>query len=227
MASTTEDSGQRVPGADKTACSRTRLLFVTRSAGRRNSRPGRWLGLAAVFLLAGTPAGHALEGCAGIYSTSRLKPLPSSVIVKLDRHDDSARSGRLADAFVAGLAAAGIAVRGDPTVLLHLDVAVSHPPLPRPRATGPILPDLRALQSGPILALPDTDPGRHAPPIHPGDAPILLLRTELTDARAGTVLWIGEFSCALRSSSEDEQLAHDLGSVVGVALGRTATRVPF
>ena len=211
------------------ACSTSAIISIGMALGRawHNSRPGRWSCLAAIVLLAGAPAGQAMESCAGSYSANRLQPLPKSVIVKLDRHDDSERSNRLADAFMAGVDKAGVAVQGDPSVFLHLNFDISHPPLPRPPENGPLLPDLRPLEGGPQIELPKTNPRRSARPMHPGGAPILSLRTELTNVRTGAVVWTGDFSCALRSSSRDEQIARDMGRVVGGALGRTAARIPF
>jgi hypothetical protein len=183
--------------------------------------------LTIAFVVAWATVGHALESCAGVYSASLLRPLPKSVIVHLDRHDDSPRSIRLADAFMGGVATAGVVVQGNPTVMLHLEVDISHPPLPRPPGASPFIPDLRGLQGGLVLTRPETDPSRYARPAHPAGAPILSLRTELTDTRTDTVLWAGDFSCALTSSSPVEQLARDLGQVVGGALGRTAERAAF
>ncbi len=183
--------------------------------------------LVVALLFTWAPAGHAMDSCDGAYSASRLRPLPTSIALKLDRHDDSARADQLAKAFLAGVTAAGVTVRENPTVLLHLNVDISHPPLPRPPATDSLRPDLRRLQGAIFLTLPETDPNRYAPPVHPGGPPVLSIRTQLTDSRAGTVLWIGNFSCAMRSSSSDEHLARDMGRVIGSALGRTATRVPF
>jgi hypothetical protein len=183
--------------------------------------------LAAALLLAWVPPGQASESCEGSYSASRLRPLPASVVLKLDRHDDSARSDRLAAAFLEGVASAGVTVRANPTVLLHLDINIDHPPLPRSPATDPLRPDLRGLQGGIFLSLPDTDPKRSAPPVHSGGAPILMLRTQLTDFRSGVILWIGDFSCAVASSSSDERIARDMGRVIGGALGLTVGQVPF
>lgn len=174
--------------------------------------------------LAAAP-GWAMDSCSGSYAATLLHPLPSPLVVGLVLSDNSPRNVDLAARFKAGLRRAGIAVTGAATVQLSLRATMSgsdgadDPALPPPAGSG-----FSWGNGGVDQQLPGESrfgAGR------PGPGPVTLrLRAEIRRSPADPVAWVATLQCA-RQGSDDRELAYDLGTVIGGAIGRRVERRPF
>ena len=73
--------------------------------------------------LAFVSTASALPTCQGTYAATSILPLPAKPLVDLDVRDRSPRNVRLATRFLAGLREAGVAVGGQPNVVLHVSTS--------------------------------------------------------------------------------------------------------
>jgi hypothetical protein len=55
---------------------------------------------------------------------------------------------------------------------------------------------------------------------------ILMLRARLRDAQTDTVDWIATLQCTPQGN-DNRQLAYDLGTLIGAAIGKRIDRSPF
>ncbi len=169
----------------------------------------------------------ATPTCEGTYAATLLHPLPSSIVVDLDIHDRSARNLRLADKFLAGVHAAGVAVGAKPTVLLHVNTSrLNEDSGDASRRVELSYPELSGLQGGGQARLPPLPTRGMGTPRSSPSPPLLFLRIDATEGTNPRILWVASVQCRMLASDE-EQVAEDLGRVIGGALGQRIERKPF
>jgi hypothetical protein len=181
-------------------------------------------GAAILAALAAAPA-WAMGSCSGTYSATLLRPLPAPLVVGLLVRDDSPRNIDLAAQFTAGLQRAGIAATGAANAQLSL--AVTRSDAGGSGGAAPVAPSDNAFSwwnGGMDPQSPDESRfGGNRPP--PGPA-TLYLRAEIRPSPADPVAWVATLQCTLQGS-DDRQLAFDLGTVIGGAIGRRVEQTAF
>lgn len=180
-------------------------------------------GLAVAFAcLAGAPAAWAMASCSGSYAAALLSALPQPLVVRLKIFDDSPRNLDLAARFTNGLRQSGISVDGTPTAQLALTVSLSGgnaaaAPVPSSDFTN------FEWAGGLNQSSPDQTKFGAAPAPGPQT---LLMRAELRRSADAPVAWVGTLQCSVQTG-DTRQLAYDLGTIVGGALGKRSERTPF
>ena len=178
----------------------------------------------ALGVLAFPGVAAALPNCEGTYAATPLQPLPAGVSVGLDIHDASPENQRLAQQFLAGMGSVGVAVGGQPTVLLHVTASILGGGSSRSSyGAEEYYPGLSAFQGG-------MNP---APPVIPRSSPLtqrsapaaslLIVRIDATEAQSTRVSWVASVQCQ-RTGGDDGQLAYELGRVIGATLGQRIER---
>ena len=168
----------------------------------------------------------ATEACQGSYITAVLQPLPSNPIVGLDVRDRSPRNLRLAELFKAGLRQSGAVVGEHPNVVLRLTVSrlgdFAHESRTPPAKSYP---EFAGLQGGMQPELPPIPSQGLIVPRSPPKPPLMFVRVDATVGDASRPSWLASIQCSLFGT--DEQLAGDLGRLVGSTLGERTERRPF
>ena len=181
-------------------------------------------GVAILLALAAAPAA-ALESCSGSYAATLLRPLPAPLVVGLVVRDNSPRNVDLAARFTAGMQKAGIAVNGPATMQLSLQVTMGDGGGTDDTAPAPPSdPAFTWWNGGADPQLPGQSRfGARSP--NPG--PVMVrLRAELRRSLADPVAWVATLQCAMQGSDE-RQLAFDIGTVIGGAIGRRVEQQSF
>lgn len=180
---------------------------------------------AAILACLAAPPGWAMDSCSGSYAATLLHPLPAPLVVGLVLSDDSPRNVDLAARFKAGLRRAGIAVTGTANVQLTLRVTMTgRDGLDDAAPAPPSDPGFSWGNGGTDPQLPgESQFGRSRPA--PGPVTVRL-RAEIRRSPADPVAWVATLQCA-RNGSDDRQLAYDIGTVLGGAIGRRVGRKPF
>jgi hypothetical protein len=179
-------------------------------------------GLALLACLAASP-GRAMESCSGSYAATLLHKLPKPLVVGLVIQDDSPRNIDLAARFTAGLQRAGIAVGGAASMQLSLLVTITGRGGPDDAAPPPDS-AFTWWNGGIDQQLPEQSRFGGVRQ-NPGPA-TLRLRAELRRSLADPVAWVATLQCAMQGSDE-RQLAYDIGTVIGGAIGRRVERKSF
>jgi hypothetical protein len=181
-----------------------------------------WLAMVAV---AAAHPGWAMGSCSGTYAATLLRPLPAPLVVGLVLRDDSPRNVDLASRFTAGMQQAGIAVTGVANMQLTLVVTLSDnsgfgDAAPAPQSDG----SFGWWNGGVDRQLPDASRfggSRQTP------GPVTVrLRAELRPSLADPVAWVATLRCTMQGSDE-RQLAYDIGTVIGGAIGRRVEQTSF
>ncbi len=169
--------------------------------------------------------GWAMDSCSGSYAATILHPLPAPLVVGLVIGDDSPRNVDLAARFKAGMQRAGITVSSVSNAQMTLRVTVSGREGGgnggRPQQSGagfswwnggadPQLPGQSEFGGTRQDAVPMT----------------LRLRAEIRRSQADPVAWVATLQCAMQGSDE-RQLAYDIGTVIGRAIGHRVERKAF
>ena len=186
----------------------------------------RLAGASAAILMALAPLpGWAIDSCSGTYSATLLRPLPSPLVVGLVIQDDSPRNIDLAARFNAGLQKAGIAVTGAANVQLTLRVTLSNDASLGDAAPVPSSDSSSSWWNGGAnLQLPGQSRfggNRQSPALV-----TVRLRAEIRRSPTEPVAWVGTLRCAMQGSDE-QQLAYDIGTVIGGAIGQRADQISF
>ena len=169
----------------------------------------------------------ATQTCQGTYVATLLQPLPTHIVVGLDIHDRSPRNLKLTERFLAGVRESGVAVGAEPNVLLHVNTSrLGDYSSQRDRGAERSYSELSGIQGGIQPRLPTLPGNRFAAPRSPPAPPLLFLRVDATEGNATRILWVASVQCGMISSDEG-QLAQDLGRVIGGALGQRIERRPF
>jgi hypothetical protein len=184
----------------------------------------------------------AQSPCSGEFSSSALQPLPSPAVVALDLPDSTPASSALAGAFTSGMSNAGAAVQGAATVKLRLSWRIigqggatgqgggGNPQVamqPGSADTGASLWSGNSqtfLEGGIDRAMPGMPQYDVLSPARAVHAGLLTRRAAARDAAGDTIYWIGSVQCTLQGS-DNQQLAYQLGQVIGGALGQRRSRV--
>lgn len=181
---------------------------------------------AALAIMFAPLPGRAMESCAGTYSATLLRPLPAPLVVGLLVRDDSPRNVDLAAQFNAGLQKAGVAVAGAANVQLTLTVTISGAggggdgvaPMSDPDSSS-------SWWNGGVTQQYADESRFGGAPQAPGPG-TLQLRAELRPSMAEPVAWVASLQCSLQGS-DDRQLAYDMGTVIGGAIGRRVEQGSF
>lgn len=186
--------------------------------------------LLAVSLMAWRGGASAAPSCPGTYAATSLQPLPERVVVDLDIRDRSQRNLMLADQFLSGVRAAGIAVGQDANVLLHVSTSrlgeMSSGATRGPERTYSELGGLAGGGMRPRLPpMPAT--GMRASRSAPTTAqPLVVLRVDATEGKNSRIAWIATVQCQMTGSDEGG-VAQELGRIIGGALGKRVERQAF
>ncbi len=179
---------------------------------------------AAIAAVIASQPGWAMGSCSGSYAATLLRPLPAPLAVGLVIRDDSPRNVDLAARFTAGLQKAGIDVTGAATMQLTLVATLSNN---AGFADAPVPPSDSSFSwwnGGVDRQLPGQSQfgGNRQDP-----GPVTLrLRAELRASPSDPVAWVATLQCAMQGSDE-RQLAYDIGTVIGGAIGKRTERTPF
>ena len=172
---------------------------------------------------------NAAPNCQGTYAATSLQPLPERVVLDLDIRDRSQRNLMLADRFLEGVRAAGIAVGQDANVLLHVSTSrMGETWSGAARGAERTYSELGGLAGGgmqpKLPQMPATGMGASRPA--PAARPLLVLRVDATVGNDTRPAWVASVQCQLTGSDEGSA-AQELGRVVGGALGKRAERQAF
>jgi hypothetical protein len=172
----------------------------------------------------------ATPACQGSLAATLLHPLPQRIVVDLDVRDRSDRNLMLADRFLQGVREAGVRVGKDATVLLHVSTSRLGESLSgQGGGAERAYPELGGLAGGgmqpqlppmPATGLSAAARSRPAPP------PLLVLRVDAASGKDARIAWVASVQCRATGSDEGE-VAQELGSVIGGALGKRVERQPF
>ncbi len=166
----------------------------------------------------------AMGSCSGSYSASLLRPLPAPLVVGVVVLDNSPRNLQLASRFNAGLQQAGIAISGTPTAQMTLTVTLNSGLGGSDAALVPQQDYSFSWRNGYDLQRPgQTQFGgnRQAP-----QATTVQLRADLRPSLSEPVAWVATLQCTMQGSDED-QLAFDIGSLLGGGIGKRVDQAPF
>ena len=186
-------------------------------------------GLAAFALLAlaARPA-WALEGCPGSFVASALQPLPSPLVVALDIANDSPQNQALSQSFANGLQAAGVQI-GSPSTA-RLGVTYNMIGGGSGGGSGGDAPwdysDNSAFQGGVARQLPAFPSSDMFSPSSPPQNSLLILRIDVHNAQTNELDWVAPVQCSMQSG-DSQQLAYDLGYLVGTTIGQRVQNRPL
>ena len=191
------------------------------------------MGLCAIAAALGPRLAAADGSCAGTYYASSLAPLPAPLVVGLQVLDDSSRNLALAARFKNGLSSAGVATAGTATARMHVSVSLfgggsgggggdaGGGNRSDNDADGGFAWD----NGGINQQLPD-----ETRPTFLNNAPkepqSLYLRAELRRPGADRVAWVAVLQCTVQTDDR-EQLAYDLGALLGPAVGKSVGTTHF
>ena len=150
-------------------------------------------------------------------------------MVDLDVRDRSQRNLVLADRFLRGVRAVGIAVGQDANVVLHVSTSrLGETSFGAARGVEQSYSELGGLAGGGMRPrLPPTPAtGMRASRPAPAAQPLLVVRVDATEGKNTRIVWVASMQCQITGSDEG-QLAQELGSVIGGALGKRAERQAF
>lgn len=179
---------------------------------------------ALIAVLAASPV-WAMGSCSGTYAATLLSPLPSPLVVGLVLRDDSPRNIGLAAQFRAGMQKAGVTVNDVANTQLTLVATMSGPAGSGDPARPPPSDSSFSWWNGGVdRQLPDQSrfggDRRNAGPM------TLQLRAQLRTAPDAPVAWVATLQCAVQGNDE-RQLAFDIGTVIGGAIGRRVEQTAF
>jgi hypothetical protein len=179
----------------------------------------------------------AMDSCTGQFSAAALQPLPVPNVVALDLRDSSDTNVTLARAFTDGMRAAGQRVDGAATTKLTLIYQTigqnsgSDAGSGAPGGAGSGWSDWSGdnapwLQGGQSAALPDMPRYDMFSPAPAPQPVILMLRAQLRDAQSNAIDWVATLQCTPQGN-DNRQLAYDLGTLIGGAIGKRIDRTPL
>ena len=181
----------------------------------------------ALVVMALSHQATATETCQGSYATALLHPLPPRMVVGVDIHNRSPRNVELVERFLAGVRDAGVAVGAQPNVLLHISASTLGQASDQSnRGKAQSQSEMFGLQGGLQPGLPALPSTGFAASRSPPAPPLRFFRVDATAGPSTSIAWTASVQCQMFSSDEG-QLAEDLGRVVGSALGERTERRPF
>lgn len=216
------------PGNKPICRLRPRAIWDDRLCGRPNEMMGKRSAFAAVIGLAGlllSPGASASQVCQGTYVTAAFHPLPKHITVEVAVRTPSPRTLHLVQEFLKTVRKAGVAVSTPATVVLHVNTSLVSSTADqfegRQQRT-----DFFGTQGGVKLRLPDMPSRGMTSPPSSTPLPLRAIRIEATVRHTGQTSWLASVRCRMIGTDE-EQLARDLGQLVGRTLGRTTEQQPF
>jgi hypothetical protein len=202
------------------------------------------LGVVALGCVLHVASGHAMSACSGEYSTAVFQPMPVPTTVRLDLQDSSSVSMALANAFTAGMSAAGLKVGSPAAVKLTVTYNVlGQGGAPSGASSAPIAIGTTDtgwgaqwgnsqtwLDGGWTTSLPDLpryDIFNPQPQLQPqGQSALLVVRVVANNAATGALTWIASVQCRAQGS-DNRLLASQLGRLVGGSFGKRVSRGPM
>ncbi|HET7881311.1 MAG TPA: hypothetical protein VFL55_10530 [Acetobacteraceae bacterium] len=199
----------------------------------------RLLALACVGFVQIGSAG-AMESCVGHYSAALLNALPVPTVVALDVPDSTPTNANLLQAFTRGMSEAGQATGSQPTVKLSLSYQVtgqggggggSDGGSTTPGGTAGGWSNWSGsnapwLQGGETAALPGIPSYDAFSPQPAAQSALLFLRAQLQPVGASTPAWIATLQCTMQAA-DNQQLAYQLGYLIGGAIGKRIDNSPL
>ncbi len=182
---------------------------------------------ATVLCLAAlAPSGTwAMSSCSGQYSAAALKPLPQPTVATIDVFDNSPRNVQLSQALTSGMNNAGLTTAAAGNVRLSVSYTLTGGGGGYGRRRNSY--DQWGAQSewgGMSGGVPMEQPGMPRFGAAPSPGPrTLMLRADLRDATTGLPLWIATIQCQVQTSN-DKQLAYDIGTLIGQSAGKRVDR---
>ncbi len=187
-----------------------------------------------MLLLAATASAGAMESCTGQYSATSLQPLPQPAVIALDLHSSTPVNASLGQAFTRGMREAGVRVSGAPTARISVTWQAVGQGAGNPSGTGLGTGGgtgwqtwsggaRGGLQGGMSAALPDFPDARMFRPSQSAQSALLMLRAEVRKVGSQSVAWVATVQCTVQSA-DSELLAHQLGRLLGGAIGRRVSQ---
>jgi hypothetical protein len=189
-------------------------------------KPAATLGAAALCLVAVAPANTwGMSSCNGQYSAAALKPLPQPAVATVDVFDNSPRNVQLSQALVRGMNNAGLATGGAANVRLSISYTLSGGGGGYGRQRDSYdqwgaQSEWGSMSGGVSIEQPGMPRFGPAPSAGPQT---LLLRADLRDVASGLPVWIATIQCQVQTSNE-QQLAYDIGTLIGQSAGKRIDR---
>ncbi len=204
------------------------------------SRLGLAINLSLTVALA-APAG-AMNACTGQYSAAALSPLPIPTVISLDLSGSTVTSPELAQAFTRGMQEVGQQVGSPSNAVLTLSWSVSGQggstnnggngagtPYAGGNAAGwgnSSGGNAAWLQGDETAALPGIPSYTMFSPRQAAQSALLFLRAQVRPSGAGVAAWIATLQCTMQPV-ENNELAYQLGRVIGSAMGREVNASPM
>lgn len=200
-------------------------------------------GVLVGWALHASPAA-AMQGCSGQFSAAAIRPLPKPLVVALDVRDTTPMNTGLANAFKRGLAESGHpAEPPSPNAALSVtyrivglggsgggggsDPVIRDAPLGTGRSwTDPTTSSAIWMRGGQTAALPGMPRFGTSNQPSPSQPQTLFLRAEVRPVGSEQVAWVGVVQCTLQST-DDQGLAHQLGRLIGGAIGKRVDNTPM
>jgi len=181
----------------------------------------------------------AMESCVGRYSAALINALPVPTVVGVDIPDSTPTNPGLVQAFTQGMKEAGQNTGTPPTAKLSLTWQVtgqgggggsdggSNPPGGTAGGwsnwSGSNAP---WLQGGETAALPGIPSYDMFAPKQAAQSALLFLRAQLQPTGSGEPVWIATLQCTLQPV-DNQQLAYQLGYLIGGAIGKRVDNRPL
>lgn len=202
-----------------------------RADGLISSTPAVFIQCVVLMLLAFNQPVAAMDSCHGTYTARLISPVPSPALVDLTTYDDSPRNLRLAEVFMAALREAGAKTGRPAIVQLELSYRVDRGSADAQHSGSGRKNRLRnefsGLEGGLQQWMPDIA-AMNSLRNHGSSSPNrLFLRAQLVKTAPHRVLWVGIVQCAVSSTAAEEQLARDLGELLGGSLGQAVVPRSF
>jgi len=183
-----------------------------------------------IVLFAGLISMHAAhaEVCHGSLVATALRPLPQPLVIALELRDPSDRNKELAALFTASMRAGGTKVDGAASARLHLTYSITGGAQDRGGMGGVehSIDDLGSVSDLGGQALPQMPSQRFARPAPAPSSGLLFLRAEISAMGSERVDWVASVQCQFGAASA-EDLASQMGRLIGEAAGRSVARASF
>ena len=183
-----------------------------------------------ILLLAGLISIRAAHGevCHGTLVATALRPLPQPLVIALELRDPSDRNKELAALFTASMRSAGTKVDGAASARLHLTYSIMGGAQDRGGMGGVehSIDDLGSVSDLGGQALPQMPSRRFARPAPTPVSGLLFLRAEISALGSERVDWVASVQCQVGAATA-EDLASQMGRLIGEAAGRSVPRASF
>ena len=176
---------------------------------------------------------NAMDSCVGHYSAALLSALPVPTVVAVDVPDSTPTNPNLVQAFTLGMAEAGQNTGSPPTAKLALTYQVTgqgggggNDGSDPPGGTAGGWSSLPGLQGGETAALPGIPSYDMFAPKQAVQSALLFMRAQLQPVGSNTPVWIATLQCTLQPV-DNQQLAYQLGYLIGGAIGKRIDNSPL